>query len=508
MKPCQDRRTFLITMEMFAVVSLAPMSMAAQGMQPRPNILYIMSDDHAYQAIGAYATLLSDVVRTPNIDRIAKEGIRLDNCFVTNSICTPSRAAILTGQYSHINGVKTFTALDPKRQNVAKLLQKAGYQTAIIGKWHLGSDPTGFDYWNVLPGQGRYSDPTLTEKGSREPKTYQGHSTDVICDLSLNWLDGREPDKPFFLMCHFKAAHADWEPAKRFRDLYRDTRIPEPANLLEDYRHPGQARELATLKLENMFGRHHLAGHTRDETKDMTLEQTRRYVYQQYMKQYLRCIAGIDENVGKLLTYLDKNGLTNNAVVIYTSDQGHFQGEHGFYDKRFMYEETLRMPFLARYPKEINPGTSNADFVINTDFAPLFLDYADQPVPVDMQGRSFRWNMAGTTPEKWRSAMYYRYWLHRAHHGVPAHFGIRTREHKLIFFYGLPMGLSKKLPSTPTWELYDLKTDPSEMRNVYQHPAYASVIKELKQRLFEFRKELKDTDDDSLEMKAVIEKYW
>lgn len=504
----QNRRTFLRTLTVLTMGVLVPMSIAAKETQPRPNILYIMSDDHAYQTVGAYATLLSDVVRTPNIDRIAEEGIRLDNCFVANSICTPSRATILTGQYSHINGVKTFSALNPEHQNVAKLLQKSGYQTAIIGKWHLYSEPTGFHYWNVLPGQGRYNNPILREIGADKSTTYEGHSTDVICDLSLDWLNKRDSEKPFFLMCHFKAAHADWSPAKRFRDLYKDIDIPEPANLLEDYTNTTKSREIATLKLENMFGRRHLAGHTKKETEGMTLEQTRRYVYQQYMKQYLRCIAGIDENVGKVLTYLDKNGLADNTVVIYTSDQGHFQGEHGFYDKRYMYEETLRMPFVARYPREIRPGTTTSDFVINTDFAPLFLDYASQSTPTDMQGKSFRRNLAGKTDDNWRTDMYYRYWLHRAHHGVPAHFGIRTEQHKLIFFYGLPMGLSKVAPSEPTWELYDLDTDPSEKYNVYHQPAYAPVVRRLKQRLLELRKELKDTDDDSLEMQAVIGKYW
>ncbi len=487
---------------------LATVGVAAQETRLRPNILYLMSDDHAYQAVGAYATLLSDVVRTPNIDRLATEGIRLENCFVTNSICTPSRAVLLTGQYSHLNGVKTFTALDPKRPNVAKQLQKAGYQTAVVGKWHLHSQPAGFDYWNVLPGQGRYRNPVLTEKGAKSPRTYQGHSTDVIADLSLRWLGQRDPGKPFFLMCHFKAAHADWQPAPRFADVYQDIAIPEPENLMEECQSPTQARGLASLKLENMFKRRHLFGHTREETEGMTLEQTRRYVYQQYMKQYLRCVAGIDENVGKLLTYLDENGLTGNTVVIYTSDQGHFQGEHGFYDKRFMYEETLRVPFVARYPREIVPGSTNTDIVINTDFAPLFLDYADRPVPADMQGRSFRLNLAGKSPADWRMDMYYRYWLHRAHHGVPAHFGIRTREHKLIFFYGLPLGLSKVPPSTPTWELYDLRHDPSEMRDVYPDPAYATVIERLKGRLLELRAELKDTDADSLLMTSVIQAYW
>lgn len=246
----------------------------------KPNILYIMSDDHAYQAIGVYATLLSNVVQTPNIDRIAGEGMILNRCFVTNSLCAPSRASMLTGQYGHINGVRAWNELDPDRQHVAKLLQQAGYQTAIVGKWHLRSKPTGFDYWNILPGQGRYYNPELTEKGVGKLETYEGHSTDVIREISLDWLDKRDRDKPFFLMCHFKAAHADWEPAERFKDLYQDTPIPEPANLLEKYDNKSKAREIATLKLENMLGRNHLAGHTGDEIEGMSLEQSRRYVYQ------------------------------------------------------------------------------------------------------------------------------------------------------------------------------------------------------------------------------------
>lgn len=480
-------------------------SVVAETVPTQPNILYIMADDHASQTIGSYATLLKGVARTPNIDRISEEGVRLENCFVSNAICGPSRATILTGQYGHINTVRTFTALDPNRQNVAKLLQQGGYQTAVIGKWHLRSEPSGFDYWNVLPVQGRYHNPIMNEVGANEPQTYQGHSTDVMGDLSLNWLKKRNPEKPFCLMVHFKAAHADWEPAARFKELYKDTVIPEPRNLLQQHRGAGA---LAHLTLERMFGKKHLEGHMQSELAGMAVNQVREVVYQAYMKQYLRCVAGIDENVGRLLAYLDENGLANNTVVIYTSDQGHFQGEHGFYDKRFMYEEALRMPFLARYPKEIPPGTTNHDVVINTDFAPLFLDFAHQEIPADMQGVSFRNNLKGQTPANWRTDMYYRYWLHRAHHGVPAHFGIRTKEHKLIFFYGLPMGLSKESPTTPTWELYDLKKDPSEMHNVYQHAEYAGVVKKLKNRLLALRAELKDTDDDSPEMTAVMNTYW
>jgi len=473
----------------------------------RPNILYIMSDDHACNAISCYGGILSRVARTPNIDRIAREGIRLENCFVTNSICTPSRAAILTGQYSHVNGVYTFgERINAQCPNVAKLLQDGGYQTAVVGKWHLKTDPMGFDYWNVLPGQGRYHSPKLKENGWQEKglKTYEGrHSTDVITDLSLEWLRNRNREKPFFLMCHFKAPHRAWEPAKRFADLYKDVKIPEPDNLLDDYKNRSRAAANSTLKIGENMGRKDLK---REKPEGLGRDGLRRWAYQYYIKDYLRCVAGVDENVGQLLDFLDEENLSRDTVVIYTSDQGFFLGEHGYYDKRFMYEESLRMPFVARYPREIKAGSINDDIVINADFAPTFLDYARLRIPGDMQGVSFRTNLASKTPSNWRKSMYYRYWLHLAHHGVPAHYGVRTKRYKLIFYYGLPLGKADAVekPTPPEWELFDLEKDPHEMNNVYDEPAYREVRRELTAELMRLKRELGDTDEAYPDMVGIL----
>jgi len=472
-----------------------------------PNILYIMSDDHACNAISCYGGILSKVARTPNIDRIAREGMRLENCFVTNSICTPSRAAILTGQYSHVNGVYTLKdRIDPGRRNVAKLLQQSGYQTAVVGKWHLKTDPSGFDYWNVLPGQGRYHNPKLKEKGWRENglKTYEGrHSTDVITDLSLGWLRGRDKEKPFFLMCHLKAPHRHWQPAKRFADLYKDIEMPEPDNLLDDYKNRSRAAANSTLKIGENMGRKDLK---REKPEGLGRDELRKWAYQYYIKDYLRCIAGVDENVGRLLDFLDEAGLSRDTVVIYTSDQGFFLGEHGYYDKRFMYEESLRMPFVVCCPREIKAGSVSDDIIINVDFAPTFLDYAGMAVSSDMQGASFRANLAGKTPSNWRKSMYYRYWMHLSHHGVPAHYGIRTKRYKLILYYGLPLGKAGAVerPTPPEWELFDLPKDPHEMNNVYDEPAYGDVRRELTAELMRLKRELGDTDEAYPEMMRIL----
>jgi arylsulfatase A-like enzyme len=508
-----NRRNFLKAVGLAAAsVAVPGCSKVGQGRGKRgkrPNILYIMSDDHACNAISCYGGILSKVARTPNIDRIAAEGVRLENCFVTNSICTPSRAAILTGQYSHVNGVYTLRdKIDPKRQNVAKLLQQGGYQTAVVGKWHLKTDPTGFDYWNVLPGQGRYHNPQLKEEGWQEKglKTYEGrHSTDVITDLSLEWLRGCDKEKPFFLMCHFKAPHRAWQPAKRFADLYKDMQMPEPANLLDDYKN--RSRAAANAKL--MIGKDTRKSDVKREIpKDLGRDELRKWAYQYYIKDYLRCIAGVDENVGRLLKFLDEQGLSRDTVVVYTSDQGFFLGEHGYYDKRFMYEESLRMPFLARFPREIRPGSVNDDVVVNVDFAPTFLDYAALGAPSDMQGESFRVNLAGKTPSNWRKSMYYRYWMHLSHHGVPAHYGVRTKRYKLIFYYGLPLGKAGAVekPTPPEWELFDLKKDPQEMNNVYHEAAYGEVRRELTAELMRLKRELGDTDEANVEMMGILKK--
>jgi arylsulfatase A-like enzyme len=403
----------------------------------------------------------------------------------------PSRAAILTGQYSHRNGVYTLDdRLDPTRNHVAKELQRAGYQTAMIGKWHLASDPTGFDYWNILPGQGVYYDPEFLQASGR--KKYTGYCTDLIADFTLDWLKQRDPAKPFFAMCHHKAPHRPWQPAPKYQDLFKDRDIPEPGNLYDHY--DGKAASVAAVKMrvgENM---------TRTDVKSdppagLEGDALRKWAYQLYIKDYLRCIQSVDDNVGRLLDYLDTSGLARDTIVIYTSDQGFFLGDHGWFDKRLMYEESLRMPFLMRYPGAIRPGTVNRDFVLNIDFAPTFLDYAGASAPGEMQGRSFRANVEGRTPRDWRRSMYYRYWMHNdPDHHVPGNYGIRTERWKLIYYYGRPLGKSGAHPpdTKPEWELYDLRSDPREMKNLYADPKYAPVVRDLKSRLDTLQREAGD----------------
>lgn len=486
----------------------------AQTKKKTPNILFIMSDDHTSQAISAYEGILASYMPTPNIDRIGKEGVRMNNCFVTNSICTPSRACIITGQYSHKNGVYTLDyALDRKHPTVVKDLHEAGYQTAIIGKWHLGTEPAGFDYYNILPGQGRYHNPLLIKKGDWDKKTgrtteFGGHSTDVIANEAIRYLQSTDRDKPFLLMCHFKAPHRPWEPADRFKNLLKDVDVPEPSNLLDTYESKGEYTRFLTMSMEDM-DRIDLKGEKIPE--NMTRDEKRHWVYQRYIKDYLRCVAGIDENVGRILKYLDDNGLTEDTIVIYTGDQGFFLGEHGWFDKRLMYEECLRMPLLIRYPKEIKPATVNNDMVLNIDFGPLFLDYAGLSIPDRMQGESFRNNLKGQTPEGWRKSIYYRYWMHADNpHNVAAHYGIRTERYKLIFFYARPLGMAgaKNILMTPQWELYDLQNDPMEMHNLYNDPSQKELIAGLKKELLQLKEKYGDQDTKYPVMQEIYEKYW
>ena len=475
-----------VTLAAAAVVGMTACSQAPE----KPNILFIMSDDHAVNAISSYG---SKINKTPNIDRLAAEGMKLENCFVTNSICTPSRAAILTGQYSHVNGVYTLAdSLNTERPNVATRLRESGYQTAVIGKWHLKVDPPGFDYWNVLRGQGRYRNPVLREIGGEGEKEYEGHSTDVVTNLSLDWLKKRDPNKPFFLLTHYKAPHRSWVPAKRFESLYADEDVPEPETLLDTYENRSRAAREATLRIGEHMREEDLKRKPPAHLKGLEL---RKWGYQYYIKDYLRCVAGVDENVGRILDYLDESGLAENTLVIYTADQGFFLGEHGYYDKRFMYEESLRMPFLVRYPKKIKAGSVTSDMILNIDFAPTFLAYAGLDTPHQMQGRSFRSILEGGAPADWRTSMYYRYWMHLSHHGVPAHYGVRTERYKLIYFYGDPFDTAGSIdkPTEPEWEMFDLEKDPRELNNVYNDPAYADTVKELTALLEKLKKEAGDT---------------
>ena len=475
-----SRRTFLGSLGAAAIA--APAAPAR-----RPNILFIMSDDHASHAISAYGSRIN---QTPQIDRLAKEGMRLANCFVTNSICTPSRACILTGQYSHLNGVYTLNdPLDPARDTIAKRLQAAGYQTAMIGKWHLHKDPAGFDYWNILPGQGLYYDPEFIEMGKR--KQYPGYCTDLIADFSIDWLKKRDPNKPFFLMCHHKAPHRPWDPAPKYAKLFDDREIPEPDNLYDRYETRSQSAAQAKLKVGDDNTKRDLKVDIPPELKGDAL---RKWAYQRYMKDYLRCVQSVDDNVGRVLDYLDSSGLAANTIVIYTSDQGFFLGDHGYFDKRFMYEESLRMPFLIRYPGVIKAGAVNDDIILNLDFAATFADFAGSPAPAGNQGASFRAQLEGRKAKGWRPSMYYRYWMHLADHGVPAHYGIRTKRYKLIHFYGQALGKSGTIdrPTAPEWELYDLAKDPREMKNVYGDPAYSRIRSSLSAELKKQQTEVGD----------------
>lgn len=441
----------------------------------RPNILYIMSDDHAAHAISAY---FSTINKTPNIDRIANGGMRFNNCLVTNSICTPSRAAILTGKYSHINGVPVFNRFDGSQPTLAKYLQAAGYHTGMIGKWHLGSDPTGFTYWNILPGQGAYHNPVFIEMGQR--KKHTGYCTDLIADFSLEFLKNRPKDKPFFLMCHHKAPHRPWEPDEKHRKQWENVEVPEPESFNDDYAGRSDAAREATMRIDRDLTPTDLKI---KPPEGLTPEQLKKWKYQRYMRDYLACIASVDDNVGRLLDYLDESKLADKTIVIYTSDQGFFLGDHNWYDKRFMYEESLRMPLLVRWPGTAKKGTLQSRLVLNVDFAPTLMEAAGLKVPADMQGRSFMPLLRREKPADWRTSMYYRYYHYPMHHRVQPHYGIRTARYKLIFFNKINQ-----------WEMYDLYKDPRELKNLYNDPAHADLVKTLKDEMYRLKKELKDED--------------
>jgi len=449
-----------------------------------------MADDHAAHAMSCYGSRINE---TPNLDRIAAGGMRFDNCFCTNSICSPSRATIFTGTYNHINGVTTLaTHMDNRLLTFPKLLQEHGYQTAVIGKWHLGQGPahwpTGFDYWIILPGQGLYHNPEMVEMGRKE--VVKGYVTDIITDLSLDWLKKRDRGRPFCLFCHHKAPHRCWEPDEKHALMYEDVEIPEPETFDDDYSNRARAAADAKMRIAEDL-------HERDLKQPvpsgLTAEQEKKWKYQRYIKDYLRCVASIDDNVGRLLDFLDAEGLAENTIVVYTSDQGFFLGDHGWYDKRFMYEESLRMPFIVRYPREVKAETVDENMILNVDFAPTFLDYAGIEVPEEMQGRSFRPLLRGQLPDGRQTSMYYRYWMHLGHN-VYAHYGLRTLRYKLIYYYADALGQKGAIdePKEPEWELFDLEKDPFELNSVYDDPAYTSVVTELKDELHRLQAEVGD----------------
>ena len=474
----------------------------------RPNIVFLFTDDHAAHAMSCYG---SKINKTPNLDRIAKEGMRFDNCFATNALCGPSRAVILTGKYSHLNGfLQNGDRFDGSQQTFPKLLQKAGYQTAIVGKWHLESQPTGFDYWEILRGQGPYYNPPMIKNGQAAKHT--GYTTDIITDLTLDWLKNqRDPSKPFMLMCQHKAPHRNWQPGPKHLTMYDDVTIPEPGNLFDDYETRGTAAKTQKMEVASDLNDNDLKltpprGLTEEQLAawndaygpkneafrkaNLTGEELVRWKYQRYIKDYLRCVASVDDNVGRLLDYLDQAGLADDTVVIYSSDQGFFLGDHGWFDKRFMYEESLRMPFVVRWPGVIKPGSVNNDLVSNLDFAETFLEIAGVSVPEDMQGQSLVSLFKGQTPEDWRKSYYYHYYEFPGAHSVRRHYGVRTDRHKLIHFY-----------NENEWELYDLKQDPREMRNIHDAEGSEKIVAELKQELGRLRTryEVPEVDPDKQE---------
>ena len=486
----------------------------------RPNILFIMSDDHTSQAWGIYGGILEDYVHNPNIERLAENGVVLDNCFCTNSICVPSRASIMTGQYSHKNGVYTLGGqLQSDSLNVAKILQANGYQTAIFGKWHLKKEPSGFDKYMVLPGQGLYWDPILKTKddwqdGYKGGKEYKGFSSDVIADFSIDWLDSIDPEKPFFLMTHFKATHEPFDYPNRHKELYQDMDIPYPASLFD--KGPETTGRLSMgQKLENLGTRYNSASAgpwwcaypgLPFINEDLGTDETRMIIYQKFVKDFMRCGAAIDDNIGRLLDYLEETDQIDNTLVIYTADQGYFLGEHGNFDKRMIYEESLRMPFVISYPDEIEGNRRVDDIVLNVDFPSLFLDYAGIEQPRSFQGSSFRDNLTGNTSSDWRETMYYRYWTNQDIR--PAHLGIRNDRYKLALFYGQPLNKDTlvDMPFERAWEFYDLEKDPKELHNAINDPEYQDVIVNMKKEIIRQRELVGDNDEGNKLIKSIIDK--
>lgn len=491
----------------------------AQAQKKQPNIVFIMSDDHAVSAVSAYNDWLAVLAPTPNIDRIANEGMLMHATYNTNSICGPSRAAILTGKYSHVNGFfknEKGGDFDASQQTFPKLLQKAGYQTAVIGKWHLGTAPTGFDYSKVMfnhGGQGSYFNTVFVENGTKTIEETTRHSTAQVAHDALKWLDEtRDKDKPFMLMYQFKAPHRPWTPNPKFKDLYTDD-FPHHETFNDDY----EGRIAASknmLEIENHMNRKDLKvpapeGLTRRELRRYELfgnngqfwtphdslqgPALKNWKYQRYIKDYLRCVAGVDEAVGQMLDYLKANGLDENTIVVYTSDQGFYLGEHGWFDKRWMYEPSFRMPFMVKYPKKIKAGTHNKELLLNIDFAPTLLDLAGVSIPKDIQGESFKKQLYGKR-YKGRDAVYYHYYEYPFWHKVQPHYGVSTGKYKLIHFYY----------DMDEWELFDLENDKNEMNNLYGKPGYEKITANLKQKIKSLQKQYKD--DMSLEeMRAMTD---
>lgn len=491
---------------------------SAQAPQRKPNIVFIMADDHGYQAVSAYSNKL---IQTPNIDRIGREGAVMRNAFVTNSVCSPSRAVILTGKYSHMNGMRdNGTYFDGSQQTLPKILKSNGYRTALVGKWHLFTQPTGFDYWNILPDQGHYYNPTFIKMG--KDTVYRGYVTDVTTDLALEWI-GQDTDQPFFIMLHHKAPHRNWMPPQQYLQTFKDRQFPLPHNFYDDYagrealqRQQISMKEGLDVRYDSKVPcdtcaitkvNHWAPAEFQREMERLTpaerqtwdeayqheyktfaqikaKDQLLRWQYQRFMEDYLRCVRSVDDNVGRVLRYLDEKGLTKNTIVVYTSDQGVYLGEHGLYDKRFMYEESFRTPMLIRFPPAIPQRQQIGSYVLNLDVAPTFLDLAGIAIPGDMQGESMKKLLKEGKAKEWRKELYYHYY--EKSFGATAHYGIRTERYKLIHFYD---------PGN-SWELYDLKNDPHEMHNLYGDAAYSEIVEKLKAQLKALQRKYNDLYDE------------
>lgn len=491
----------------------------------RPNIIFMMTDDHTTQAMSCYGC---DFFRTPHLDRIAREGIRLDNCYAVNALSGPSRACILTGKFSHVNGFKdNASRFDGNQPTFPKMLQAAGYQTALLGKWHLISEPQGFDYYCYLSGsgeQGDYYNPDFNENGNAIVE--QGYVTDIITDKAIRFLENRDKSKPFCMMYHQKAPHRNWMPAPRHIGIYNDTVFPEPATLFDDYQGRGRAAREQDMSIEHtltedwdlkLMTHEEMMNDTRsglsrvykrmpdsvqakwDSAYAPRIAEYRsgklkgkelvRWKYQQYMRDYLATVKAVDENIGRLMDYLEETGELDNTILVYTSDQGFFLGEHGWFDKRFMYEECQRMPLIVRYPQAVKAGSTSSALAMNVDFAPTFLDFAGVEIPEEIQGRSLKpiLTAAGKTPDDWREAVYYHYYEYPAEHSVKRHYGIRTADFKLMHFYN----------DIDEWEMYDLRNDPQEMCNVFGKAEYAGKQAELMQLLKKTQAMYKDDQPDN-----------
>ncbi len=507
------KRTDFIKLSGFGFSSLLLTNKRGFAAEKKPNIVFIFSDDHAVNSISAYSGKLN---KTPNIDRIAKQGALFKANYCANSVCAPSRAAILTGKHSHLNGVMANqTDFDGSQQTFPKLLQKAGYTTGIVGKWHLRTDPTGFDEWMILPGQGQYYGPDyITADGK---KKFKGYCVEKTTDLSLEFIEKqKDSEKPFLLMCQYKAPHRNFMPGPKYLNMYDDVEIPEPPTLLDDYEgratpagnHKMGIAEHMKLDADLKVGGMESKG-LKSKLERMTPEQLEKWnaayepknkkfleaklegkalvkwKYQRYIKDYLRCVAAVDDNVGRITDYLEKNGLSDNTIVIYSSDQGFYLGEHGWFDKRWMYEESFRMPLMMKWPGHIKPGTVIDKLTQNIDFGPTFLDAAGIKVPDDMQGESFLPLLNPKNKKEWRKSLYYHYYMHKGH-GVAKHYGVKTKQYKLMHFY-----------VTDEWELFDLKNDPREMKSEYDNPEYANIKKMMHEELARLRELYKVPIDTS-----------